>query len=175
MTELNDELAYLNANKSNDALANTLDPPYLFAKKTHIRPPIGDFGVARYMFDAKTGQYRDLHNGHFISPRDLPWPDNAGFITSTRQIVKPGTILDRLGKDTGRFLGQPGASISARGMAKGAEAMEYTQYRVLKEIEMRVGAAAPVSDFGAKGGTTQYLSPRSIRQLVDDGYLEVVK
>jgi hypothetical protein len=60
-------------------------------------------------------------------------------------------------------------------MAKGSEAMEYTRYRVLKEIEMRLGPVTPVSDFGAKGGAAQYLSPLTIRQLDDDGCLDVVK
>lgn len=88
--------------------------------------------------------------------------------------MQPGTILDRYGSETGRFLGEPGATISQRGMAQGTEAMPYTQYRVLKPLEAQVGPAAPVSEFGASGGATQYLPGRTIEQLVKDGYLERV-
>lgn len=44
-----------------------------------------------------------------------------------------------------------------RGMAIGSENMSYSQYRVLKPIEMRVGPVSPVPEFGASGGATQYL------------------
>jgi hypothetical protein len=52
--------------------------------------------------------------------------------------------------------------------------MQYTQYRVLKPLEAQVGPAAPVSEFGASGGATQYLPGRTIDQLIKDGYLERV-
>ena len=128
----------------------------------------------QYVFDARIGRYRETSTGRFVAARNLPWPDSAGFASSTRQTVSPGTILDRYGSETGRFLGTPGATISQRGMAQGSEAMPYTQYRVLKPLEARVGPAAPVPAFGASGGSTQYLPDRTIEQLVQDGFLERV-
>ena len=128
----------------------------------------------QYIYDARAGQYRETSSGRFAAARDLPWPDNAGFTSSAGQTIQPGTIVDRFGSETGRFLGQPGATVSQRGMAQGADAMPYTQYRVLKPLDAQVGPAAAVPSFGASGGATQYLPGRTIKQLLDDGFLERV-
>ncbi len=130
---------------------------------------------AKYVYDARVGRYRDVATGRFAAARDLPWPKNAGFAQSTPQTVRPGTILDRYGSPSGRFLGEPGASVSARGMAAGTEGMPYSQYRVLKPFEAQVGPAAAVPDFGATGGATQYLPGKSVQWLLDNGFLEAVK
>ncbi len=129
----------------------------------------------KYVFDASTGNYRDIATGRFVSPRDLPWPSNAGFASSTRQTIKPGTVLDRYGKPSGRFLGEPGSSISARGMAPGSEGMPHMRYRVLKEFDAQVGPAAAVPDFGAAGGATQYAPSKTVQWLLDNEFLEVVE
>ncbi len=131
--------------------------------------------ATRYVYDARVGRYRDVATGRFAAARDLPWPKNAGFAQSARQTVRPGTILDRYGTPSGRFLGEPGASVSARGMAAGTEGMPYTQYRVLKPFEAQVGPAAAVPEFGAMGGATQYLPGESVQWLVDQGFLGAVK
>lgn len=86
-----------------------------------------------------------------------------------------GTILDRFGETSGRFLGEPGYSVSARGMAPGAENMAYSQYRVVQSFDARVGPAVPVPAFGARGGATQYLPGQSVQQLLDSGYLVRMK
>jgi hypothetical protein len=139
------------------------------------KPPTGEFKDPKYTFDAATGQYRDLNTGKFVSPGDLPWPDNYGFASSTRQTVPAGTILDRVGKDTGRFLGEPGSSISARGLPNGSQDLPYHQYRVLKPVDMRVGPASPSAEYGATGGATQYQADLSIKRLIEQGYLEIIK
>ena len=123
---------------------------------------------ARYVYDARSGRYRDRSSGRYVAAKDLPWPDNAGFASSTTQQVPPGTILDRYGSDTGRFMGEPGTTVSQRGMAQGTDAMPYTQYRVLKPFDAQVGPAAAVPAFGASGGAMQYLPGRTIKQLVAD-------
>lgn len=115
------------------------------------------------MYDATASRYRDVTTGRFVAARNLLWPSNAGFASSTRQTVQTGTILDRFGSPTGRFLGQPGATISQRGMAAGSEGMAYTRYRVLKPFDAQVGPAAGVPDFGAVGGATQYLPGKNVQ------------
>jgi len=82
--------------------------------------------------------------------------------------------VDRYGNPSGRFLGEPGSTISQRGMALGSEGMPYTQYQVIKPFEAQVGPAAAVPKFGASGGATQYLPSRTIQQLIDDGYLKLL-
>jgi len=129
----------------------------------------------QYVYDARADRYRDTSTGKFVAARNLPWPENAGFASSTKQRVKSGTILDRYGSETGRFLGEPGTTVSQRGMAQGAEGLPYTQYRVVKPFDAQVGPAAPVPSFGASGGATQFLPGKTVKQLVDEGFLERVK
>jgi hypothetical protein len=142
---------------------------------SYSKPPVGEFPKARYTFDAPTGQYRDLTTGQFVAPKNFPRPDSFGFASSEMQIVPPGKILDRVGKEYGRFMGEPGTSISARGLPMGSEGLPYSQYRVLKPIEMQVGPAAPVPVYGASGGAPQYLPRLSVKQLLEQGYLEKIK
>jgi hypothetical protein len=84
-------------------------------------------------------------------------------------------MLDRYGEETGRFLGKPGTTTSERGMAQGSENMKHTKYEVLKPFEAQVGPAAAVPEFGATGGGTQYLTNRTVEQLVRDGYLRRIE
>jgi len=130
---------------------------------------------AQYVFDAKAGQYRDLTNGQFISPKDLPWPGNNGF--SGKPIdtpLTPGLMLDRLGSLKGEFAGLPGASASERGLPAGSEGRPYTQLQVLKPLTVPSGPAAPVPAFGATGGGTQFQFSGGIQQWIDSGHLGVV-
>jgi Tuberculosis necrotizing toxin len=158
--------------------------------ETHANPPgitpvaedavvgcsvAAESNVARFVYDAKAARYRSAESGQFVSARDLPWPGNAGFSSSAMETVPAGRILDRFGNARGRYLGEPGATASARGMAPGADAMPNAQYRVLTPFQARVGPAASVPDFGASGGATQYLSGKSVQQLIDAGHLVRVK
>jgi len=61
-------------------------------------------------------------------------------------------------------------------MPAGALGMEYTRYRVLRPIDAEVGLAAPVADFGAAGGATQYLPGGrcTVEELVTGGFLEEI-
>ncbi len=139
-------------------------------------PDIAKSIKPQYVYDASVGRYRDSATGQLVAARNLPWPDNAGFTSSTKQVVQPGKILDRYGDTDGRFLGEPGATISERGMAQGAEDMPYRQYEVIKPFETMVGPAAPVPEFNASGGATQYSQGKTIDQLVAEGYLrEILK
>lgn len=60
-------------------------------------------------------------------------------------------------------------------MAAGSEQMPYKQYRVIKSLDTQAGPAAPVPEFGATGGATQYLPGRTVEQLVKDGFLKEIK
>jgi hypothetical protein len=129
----------------------------------------------RYVYDARIGQYRDLSTGRFVSPRDLPWPGNGGFaIDPVQKILPQGMIIDRYGNLAGRYAGEPGASVLARGMAIGSEDMPYTKLRVIKPLPVLAGPAAEVPEFGAYGGAMQYYFENGVQWWIDKGYLEVV-
>lgn len=70
-------------------------------------------------------------------------------------VSQPKAVIDRLGKLSGRYAGEPGASISARGMPPGSGDLPYTKFEVLKPIPMEYGPASGVPKFAAKGGATQ--------------------
>ena len=129
---------------------------------------------AKYVFDAAASRYRETTTGRFVAPRDLPYPPNAGFATRTPTVLEPGTIIDRYGRPTGRFAGQPGTSISQRGLAPGSENLPYKKYVVLKPVEVEIGRASEVPDFGATGGGTQYLFKKPLAKLVEEGVIEEV-
>jgi RHS repeat-associated protein len=130
--------------------------------------------VAKYYWNPKTAQYHNSATGKFVSPKDIPWPSNGGFVNAQRTTIKPGVILDRYGKASGRFLGKPGWTISQRGMAPGSEAMKYTRYRVMKPIDVKAGTAAAVPEFNATGGAMQFQhwGGKSVQWLIDNGYLK---
>jgi len=131
-------------------------------------------GGAQYVFDAKAGQYRDLTNGQFVSPKNLPWPGNSGFSGKPVDTpLTPGLMLDRLGSLKGEFAGLPGASASERGLPAGSEGRPYTQLQVLKPLTVPSGPAAPVPAFGASGGATQFQFSGGIQQWIDSGHLGV--
>ena len=130
---------------------------------------------ARYTYDARVARYRDQTTGRLVAQRDLPYPSNAGFADRARGTLKPGTVVDRIGRPSGRFASEGGTSASARGLPAGSEDLPFTRYRVIEAIDADVGTAAPVPDFGAAGGAKQYLFDEPIEELVKRGVLEVVK
>ncbi len=132
-------------------VANTLSPfNSIVSKYGGVNNPV-------YKYDASTGQYRDVSTGRFVSPRDLPWPNNNGFAKDPVYTTLPqNTLIDRYGKLTGQYAGEPSTPISARGMAPGSEDMQYTVLRVVKPITVPAGPAAAVPEFGADGGGMQY-------------------
>jgi len=130
---------------------------------------------AQYVYDARAARHRDTTTGRFVAQRDLPYPPNAGFASSTRNPLTEGTIVERFGRPSGRFASDPGASISARGMPPGSEALLRHRYEVMKQVEVQMGPAAPVPAFGAEGGGIQYMFDRPISELISQGILKEVK
>lgn len=132
-------------------------------------------GGARFVYDAGVDRYRDRQTGRFVAQRDLPWPPNGGFASSSAGTIAPGEIIDRYGPPLGYFAAKPGATVSERGMPRGSEALEYHKYEVLKPIPARIGPASRVPEFGAEGGATQYRLQRPVSDLVRAGYLREIQ
>lgn len=85
-----------------------------------------------------------------------------------------GDVIDRFGSLTGQYAGTPGATISERGMAAGAEGMRYTKLEVIRQLTVPGGPAAEVPEFGANGGSMQYFFEGGLQKWIDLGYLRVV-
>jgi RHS repeat-associated protein len=132
-------------------------------------------GGSTIKYNAKAKRFYDANTGKFIKFKDVPWPPNEGFIYKEAGTLQPGTIIDRYGKLSGRYATQPGESISARGMAQGTENLPYTKFEVIKPIPMEYGPAAPVPEFGAKGGSIQYYLKKPIQYYLDNKYLRKIE
>jgi len=105
----------------------------------------------------------------WICPAQSMWPPNYGFKGPINEItLAQGTIVDRYGAPTGRFVSPIGIPFYQRSLPHMMET--YTVYVVLKHIEgVEVGHA--VGWFGWVGCGMQYRLPKSVEKLLIDGYL----
>ena len=184
ITSLNDWERFADELTSPQGLANltsavaigAIDPQLLLAESGYAARVVSAVGAAEgraaFVYDAAAGRYVDVATGSSLAAREIPWPGNNGFASSASGALETGTIIDRFGSPSGKFAGQPGATVAARGMAQGSEAMPYTRYKVLKPLPAEIGPAAPVRAFAAEGGATQYLFNMTISELVEQGFLE---
>ena len=136
--------------------------------------PLGLCKEAKYIYDGKSSRYRNTENGRYVSQRNLPYPSNNGFASSSKGVIQKGQIIDRFGPAQGRFAGEPGATISGRGLPPGSEALPYIRYEVIKPLPAEIGPAAPVPEFNAVGGAIQYRFDQPISKLIEAGYLKPI-
>lgn len=85
-------------------------------------------------------------------------------------VLPPGTLLDRFGRETGRYLAPLGASFPARAVAFVCADAPYHTYRVRAPLPVLAGRIAPW--FGEPGGGIQFLVDASVGELVAMGVLE---
>ena len=85
------------------------------------------------------------------------------------ETVRPGTLIDRYGIDTGRFF-SPAAPFGARALPPGAGPLN--AYEVLKPLQVRTGIAAPA--FGQPGLGVQYMAHHPVADLIEDGFIKQV-
>jgi hypothetical protein len=139
---------------------------------TRIKPSSVPSNAPRPIFDKRVSRYRDTNTGRFIKQSNIKYPDNRGASWEMKSRLDKGKVIDRYGDIRGQYAGQPGATISQRGLPSGSEALPYNRYKVLKPIhDVDVGLTAPWEPFGASGGRMQYHLPYTIDQLVHGGYL----
>ena len=99
-------------------------------------------GEAQFVYDSTIARYRDTQTGRIVAQKDLPWPTKGGFASRRSDVLAPGTMVDRLGRPSGRYAGEPGATVSERGLPPGSDALDYRMYEVVKPLPAEVGPAA---------------------------------
>ncbi len=108
---------------------------------------------------------------------DYWWPRNFGFEGTPKAVeLKPDTILDRFGGPNGTFLSpvKPGeVPFEKRSLPYGEKKVVRYQYKVLKAFNVQEGPAA--AWFDQPGGGIQYKTPKPIKDLVAEKFLEDVK
>lgn len=96
---------------------------------------------------------------------NIKWPSNNGFEgTPTTKTLKPGTIVDRYGSETGKFVSSQGTPYSNRSLPPGSDARPYNAYEIIKQIDVQSGEIAPWFDQFAGG--MQYQFTQSIEDLI---------
>jgi hypothetical protein len=101
---------------------------------------------------------------------NIKWPTNNGFDGApTTETLKPGTIVDRYGGETGKFVSPKGTPYENRSLPPGSDARPYHVYEVVKSIDVKAGKIA--AWFGQPGGGIQYQFTQSIEELIQSGYL----
>jgi len=101
------------------------------------------------------------------------WPPNNGFKRPVREITLPvGTMIDRYGSRSGRFVAPYGTPLYQRSLRL-LSSEPYEAYIVLAPIES-VEAGHAVGWFGFLGCGLQYRLPRSVADLIADEFLGVL-
>ncbi len=78
--------------------------------------------------------------------------------------------MDRYGDDLGSYTAPSGTSYEQRSLAPGTDLKPYSQFEVIKPIEV-VEQAEVAPWFDEPGGGTQYKLPMSVEDLIEEGYL----
>jgi len=98
---------------------------------------------------------------------------NNGFYgTPKATTLQPGATFNRYGSDFGRFTSPTGTPIHQRALPPGVEDGAYSAFRVVEPFTVQSGQVAPA--FDSFGGGTQYLLPKSVKELLESGVIERV-
>lgn len=105
---------------------------------------------------------------------NIKWPKNDGFAGDPKPVtLLTGTRIDRYGYENGKFVSPEGTPYGRRALAPGTESKPYNVYEVVKPFDAQGGKIAPW--FDEVGGGTQYKFDKSIKELIDGGYLRRVE
>ncbi|MBA4123983.1 MAG: TNT domain-containing protein [Acidobacteria bacterium] len=104
---------------------------------------------------------------------NIKYPPNDGFAGVPKRItLKPGTLIDRYGVEGGKYVSPKGTTYPERALAPGSKTKPYHIYEVVKPIEGLGGKVVPW--FDEPGGGIQYKFDKTIKQLLDGGYIKEV-
>lgn len=97
-----------------------------------------------------------------------------GFVgTPVTILLPPGTVIDRYGGESGRFLSPAGTSFGERALPPAAEYEPPRVYKVVKPLPVKEGKAA--AWFDQPGGGTQYKTEMSVEELLIGEFIEEVE
>ncbi|HEV8656774.1 MAG TPA: glycohydrolase toxin TNT-related protein [Candidatus Limnocylindria bacterium] len=96
---------------------------------------------------------------------------NRGFLGEpSREVLRPGTRVDRYGSEQGTFVSPQGTSFEARSLPAEYETSQpYMRYEVVQPVEVNSGQIAPWHNQPGLGW--QYELPGSIEELLNSGIL----
>lgn len=102
------------------------------------------------------------------------FPPKDGFDgPSETKTLPPGTLVDRYGPPSGRFLAPTDATYEARALPYDQTKMDYYRYEVVTALDVEAGKIVPW--FDQSGGGVQYKTKKPVRQLLIEGALKEVQ
>lgn len=132
------------------------------------KSPIQDV-VTKTASPKRLPHYRQDLDAKWFDPDSgaLRWPEHHGFASGTAKpgMLSKGTIIDRFGGPNGNFTSPSGETFSTRALPYDPSKMPYKKYEVLRDLPVTEGKIAPF--FDQPGGGTQYVTEKSIQQLLD--------
>ena len=97
------------------------------------------------------------------------WPPNRGFSQSPNQAaLQPGSLVDRYGSASGKFVSPQGTSFGARSLPAEFVSKPLNTYEVMKPINVDAGVSAPW--FNQTGLGVQFELPQTVQQLINSGH-----
>jgi RHS repeat-associated protein len=110
----------------------------------------------------------------YNSDGSVRWPLNNGFLDAPQKHqLKPGEIVDRYGGKGGTFVSPDNTPFPQRSLPPNSESRPYRRCEILKPIDVEMGIVAPW--FDQPGGGIQYKLPKSITELISEGYIREIK
>jgi len=115
----------------------------------------------------------DIPAAELKAPCAPDWPPRDGF-TSLIQLttLQPGTLLDRFGPDSGRFLSPQGESYASRALPWVCTSLRYHVYKVDRPLTAEIGTAAAY--FGEPGGAIQIKLSRPVARFLAERVLSEI-
>ncbi|MES2917889.1 MAG: hemagglutinin repeat-containing protein [Pseudomonadota bacterium] len=147
--------------------ASAVEEAALAKRRIELNAQVDDFQQYdwyRKDYSAKTG-------GDWDWPRVAP---NDGAVPGTEEVVilKPGTLIDRYGKNSGTYASPFGTPYEERALAPGTQAEPYRVYEVVEEVSAIKAVVLPA--FDQKGLGEQLKLQDSIKRLEDMGLIREV-
>jgi Tuberculosis necrotizing toxin len=139
------------------------------------RTALKDFGKGIVKGGEKDLEHAGAHTPTTAVVPWREWPEKDGFFGgySRTYVLKPATRVDRLGSRDGRFVSPLGTPFKARGLPSSRAGDDHIAYEVVRRLPVRKGLVAPWKDSAGFG--IQYHLPAGAQDLVDAGYLKVLK
>ena len=146
------------------------------ARRPDAGSPVGTNAASRAALDRSsrlTGVAAEEVAGPGSAIVKYSYPPNRGFLGGpVRSTLRPGTVVDRYGADSGTFVSPQGTPFGARSLPPSSLSKQFNTYEVVNPVEVNGGTVAPW--FGQGGGGIQYEFDQSIADLIEGGFLKAV-
>jgi len=121
----------------------------------------------------KSENWEKLETYYEKNNYNTEYPPAQGFVSVDTVVLADDTRIDRYGKLWGKFVAPTGTPFGERSLPASSKSRIYYRLEVIKDIPgVLKGPAIPW--FAQPGMGTQYLMPKGLYDLIDEGYVVVL-